>query len=82
MVRNIIEIGKRKGIIVGWEVLKELGLWLKWGVRICLEGKNIVIKGEGGEGWGEGGKGGDENGDDELVMGDVFEDEKFEDWRW
>ena len=34
------------------------------------------------QGWAEAAKRAHENGDDELLIPDVFEDEKFEDWTW
>lgn len=43
---------------------------------------NIVIKAQPRQGWAEAAKRAHENGDDELLIPDVFEDEKFEDWTW
>jgi len=72
MVTNIIQIGNSKGIILPSEILKQLRLSLKSAVSISLDGNNIVIKAQRAH----------ENGDDELLIPDVFEDEKFEDWTW
>ena len=73
MVTNIIQIGNSKGIILPSEILKQLRLSLKSTVSVSLDGNNIVIKAA---------KRAHENGDDELLIPDVFEDEKFEDWTW
>lgn len=51
-------------------------------VSISLDGNNIVIKAQPRQGWAEAAKRAHENGDDELLIPDVFEDEKFEDWTW
>jgi len=77
MVTNIIQIGNSKGIILPSEILKQLRLSLKSAVSVSLDGNNIVIKAQPRQGWAEA-----ENGDDELLIPDVFEDEKFEDWTW
>ncbi|KAB4368127.1 hypothetical protein GAO41_30245 [Bacteroides thetaiotaomicron] len=82
MVTNIIQIGNSKGIILPSEVLKQLRLSLKSAVSISLDGNNIVIKAQPRQGWAEAAKRAHENGDDELLIPDVFEDEKFEDWTW
>jgi antitoxin MazE len=82
IVTNIIHIGKSKWIILHSEVLKQLRLSLKSAVSISLDGNNIVIKAQPRQGWAEAAKRAHENGDDELLIPDVFEDEKFEDWTW
>ena len=82
MVTNIIQIGNSKGIILPSEILKQLRLSLKSAVSISLDGNNIVIKAQPRQGWAEAAKRAHENGDDELLIPDVFEDEKFEDWTW
>ena len=82
MVTNIIQIGNSKGIILPSETLKQLRLSLKSAVSISLDGNNIVIKAQPRQGWAEAAKRAHENGDDELLIPDVFEDEKFEDWTW
>ena len=85
MVTNIIQIGNSKGIILPSEILKQLRLSLKSTVSVSLDGNNIVIK---ASNHGRDGREGDakrmpcRNGDDELLIPDVFEDEKFEDWTW
>ena len=74
MVTNIIQIGNSKGIILPSEVLKQLRLSLKSAVSISLDGNNIVIKAQPRQGWAEAAKRAHENGDDELLIPDVFED--------
>ena len=41
-----------------------------------------MIKAQPRQGWAAAAKRAHENGDDELVIPDVVEDEKFEDWTW
>lgn len=52
-------------------------LSLKSAVSISLDGNNIVIKAQPRQGWAEAAKRVYENGDDELLIPDVFED-----WTW
>lgn len=78
----IISVGNSKGIILPSEILKQLRLSLKSTVSVSLDGNNIVIKAQPRQGWAEAAKRAHENGDDELLIPDVFEDEKFEDWTW
>lgn len=82
MEANIIQIGNSKGIILPAELLKKLSLSLKSVVNIGLEGNSIVIKAQPRQGWAEAAKRAHECGDDALLIPDVFEDEKFEDWTW
>ena len=82
MVTNIIQIGNSKGVILPSEILKHLQLSLKSAVNISLDGDNIVIKPQPRQGWAEAAKRAHENGDDELLIHEVFEDEKLEDWTW
>ena len=82
MVTNIIQIGNSKGIILPSEVLKQLRLSLKSAVSISLDGNNFVIKAQPRQGLAEAAKRAHENFYYELLIPDVFEDEKFEDWTW
>lgn len=82
MVTNIIQIGNSKGVILPSKVLKQLRLSLKSAVNVYLDGDNIVIKAQPRQGWAEAAKRAHENGDDELLIPDVFEGERFEDWVW
>lgn len=43
---------------------------------------NSTIKSQPRQGWEEAAKRAHKNGDDQLLIPDVFEDEKFEDWTW
>ena len=72
MVTNIIQIGNSKGIILPSEILKQLRLSLKSAVSISLDGNNIVIKGTTTAGMGGSCQTCHENGDDELLIPDVF----------
>lgn len=82
MITNIIQIGNSKGVILSSDLLRRLGLSLKSAVNISVEGDSIVIKAQPRQGWAEAAKRAHENGDDKLLIPDVFEDEKFEDWTW
>ena len=82
MVTNIIQNGNIKGIILPSEILKQLRMSLKSAMSIALDENNIVIKAQQRQGWAEADKRAHENGDDELLIPDVFEDEKVEDWTW
>lgn len=82
MVTNIIQIGNSKGVILPSEILRRLSLSLKSAVNISLEGNNIVIKAQPRQGWEEDAKRLHAEGGDELLMPDVYADEKFEKWTW
>lgn len=77
---SIINIGNSKGLLLSKTILKKYNLKDK--VDITLENEQIVIKPikEPRQGWNESFKEMAENGDDELVIPDVFEDEEFEEW--
>lgn len=82
MTTNIIKIGNSKGIILPSDILKQLSLSLKSAVNITLEGKNIVIKAEPRQGWAEAAMQAHMDNEDTMLIPDIFEDEKMEDWTW
>lgn len=82
METNIIQIGNSKGVILPAEILKQLKLSLKSTVSVSLEDNNIVIKTQPRQGWEEDAIRLHAESGDELLVPDVFEDEKFEDWTW
>ena len=82
MKTNIIQIGNSKGVILPAEILKRLNLSLKSAVNVTLEDNHIVIKAQPRQGWEEDAMRLHAENDDELLVPDVFEDEKFEDWTW
>lgn len=80
MKTNIIQIGNSKGVILPAEILRRLNLSLKSAVNVSLEGNDIVIKAQPRQGWKEDAMHLHNESGDELIIPDVFEDEKFEDW--
>lgn len=77
---SIINIGNSKGLLLSKTILKKYNLKDK--VDITLEKEQIIIKPikEPRQGWEESFKKMAENGDDELLIPDVFDDEEFEEW--
>ena len=84
MEANIIKIGNSKGIIIPANIIKLLGL--EDSVQLEMENEKLIVrpskKKKPREGWEESFKKMHENGDDELLIPDVFEDEDFENWTW
>lgn len=77
---KVIRIGNSKGIRLSKEVLKEYEISDE--VELIMEEGYIMIKPirEPRQGWEESFAQMHANGDDELLMDDVFEDEDFEEW--
>jgi antitoxin MazE len=77
---KVIRIGNSKGIRLSKEVLKEYEISDE--VELIMEEGYIMIKPirEPRQGWEEAFAQMHANGDDELLMDDVFEDEDFEEW--
>lgn len=80
MKTNIIQIGNSKGMILPTEILRRLNLSLKSAINVSLEGNDIVIKAQPRQGREEDAMHLHNEGGDELIIPDVFEDEKFENW--
>jgi antitoxin MazE len=78
---QVISIGNSKGIRLPKSILEQynisdtLELILEKG-RIILKPKSVPRKG-----WEKLFKQMHENGDDKLLIGDIFEDETFEEWK-
>lgn len=81
METNIVKIGNSKGIRLSKTLLEKYQIKDK--VELLLEDDQIIIKpiSKPREGWDLKFKEMHENGDDQLLMDDVFEDEKFEEWK-
>ena len=81
MEANIVKIGNSKGIRLSKTLLEKYQIKDK--VELLLEDDQIIIKpiSKPREGWDLKFKEMRENGDDQLLMDDVFEDEKFEEWK-
>ena len=77
---SIINIGNSKGIRLSKTILEKYNIGDK--IELILEKGYIILKPktEPRKGWEKAFKKMHENGDDRLLMDDVFEDESFEEW--
>lgn len=77
---SVINIGNSKGIRLSKTILEKYNIGDK--VELILEKGYIILKPktEPRKGWEKAFKKMHENGDDRLLMDDVFEDESFEEW--
>jgi antitoxin MazE len=78
---SVIPIGNSKGIRLTKTLIEKYNITDT--VEIILEKGYIIIKPkhEPRKGWEKAFKKMHENGDDKLLIGDVFEDENFEEWK-
>lgn len=76
----IINIGNSKGIRLSKTILEKYSINDK--IELILEKDYIILKPktEPRKGWEKSFKKMHENGDDQLLMNDIFEDETFEEW--
>jgi antitoxin MazE len=82
MDATIIKVGTGKGIILPEVMLKELKLTTKSTVSLVVENRAIVIRPGVRQGWEEAAIRMHQNGDDALLIPEIFEDELMEDWTW
>jgi antitoxin MazE len=77
---SVIPIGNSKGIRLSKTLLEKYNITDK--VELILEKGYIILKpkSEPRTGWEKAFKKMHENGDDNLLMNDIFEDENFEEW--
>ena len=77
---SVISIGNSKGISLTKTVLEKYNITDT--LELILEKGYMILKPkpEPRKGWEKSFKKMHENGDDKLVMPDIFEDEKFEEW--
>ena len=77
---SLISIGNSKGIRLSKTLLEKYNITDK--IELILEKEYIILKPktESRKGWEKAFKKMHENGDDKSLMGDVFEDENFEEW--
>lgn len=77
---SVINIGNSKGIRLSKTILEKYKISDK--IELILEKGYIILKpkAEPRKGWDKAFKKMHENGDDQLLMDDVFEDENFEEW--
>lgn len=80
MELSVINIGNSKGIRLSKTILEKYRISDK--IELILEKDCIILKpkAEPRKGWERAFKKMHENGDDQLLMDDVFEDESFEEW--
>lgn len=80
MELSVINIGNSKGIRLSKTILEKYSISDK--IELILEKDYIIIKPKTAprKGWEKSFKKMHENGDDQLLMNDVFEDEIFEEW--
>ena len=78
---SVIKIGNSKGIRLSTTLLDKYNI--KDTVEVILEKGQIVIKprSKPGKGWEKTFKKMAENGDDILMINDVFDDENLEEWK-
>ena len=78
---SISKIGNSRGIRLSKLILEKYSIRDK--VELILEKGQIIIRpvNEPRKGWDSAFKEMHENGDDQLLMGDVFEDEDLEEWK-
>ncbi len=76
----VINIGNSKGIRLSKTILEKYGINDK--IELILEKGYLVLKPktQPRKGWEKEFEKMHENGDDQLLMDDVFEDESFEEW--
>ncbi|HLV50617.1 MAG TPA: AbrB/MazE/SpoVT family DNA-binding domain-containing protein [Flavobacterium sp.] len=77
---SVINIGNSKGIRLSKTILEKYSINDK--IELILEKGYIVLKPkiEPRKDWEKAFKKMHENGDDQLLMDDIFEDENFEEW--
>ena len=77
---SVISIGNSKGIRLSKTLIEKYNI--QDTVELILEKDCIIIKPKGipRKGWEEAFKEMHENGDDKLLIDDIFEDENFEEW--
>lgn len=80
METPIIKIGNSKGLLLSKTILEKYSIRDK--VEMILEKGQIILKpiDTPRNGWAKAFKKMAKNGDDKLLIGDVFEDENIEEW--
>ncbi len=83
MKSTIRYIGNSKGVILPQNLLKKC--FIEYEVNIEVKDNTIVISPSDSQnlkGWAEAFQEMAKNGDDELIIPDIFEDEDLNDWNW
>jgi antitoxin MazE len=78
---SIIKIGNSKGFRLSKTILERYNITDK--IEMILENGQIILRpiSEPRKGWDKAFQKMHENGDDQLLMNDVFEDENFDEWK-
>jgi len=78
---SIIKIGNSKGFRLTKSILERYNITDK--IELILEKGQIILRSipEPRKGWNKAFQKMHENGDDQLRMNDVFEDENFDEWK-
>ncbi len=78
---SVINIGNSKGIRLSKTILEQYNI--NDTLELILEKEHIILraKTEPRKGWGESFQLMHENGDDKLLIDDIFDDETFEEWK-
>lgn len=82
MQTRIVQIGNSRGVILPADMLRQMGLQQKSVVNVSMMDDTIVISRQPREGWAAAAQKAHEEGGDGLLMPDILEDEKLEDWQW
>jgi antitoxin MazE len=80
MELSVINIGNSKGIRLSKTILEKYSISDK--IELILEKEYLILKpkAEPRKGWDQAFKKMHANGDDQLLIDDVFEDENFDEW--
>jgi antitoxin MazE len=78
---SVVQIGNSKGIRLSKTLIEKYHI--KDTVELVLEEGYIILKPktEPRKGWGEAFQAMHENGDDKLLIPDIFDDETFDEWK-
>lgn len=78
---SIIKIGNSKGLRLNKSILERYNITDK--IELILEKGQIILRpiSEPRKGWEKAFQKMHENGDDQLLIDDVFEDENFDEWK-
>ena len=78
---SIIKIGNSKGLRLNKSILERYNITDK--IELILEKGQIILRpiSEPRKGWDKAFQKMHENGDDQLLIDDVFEDENFDEWK-
>lgn len=78
---SIIKIGNSKGLRLNKSILERYNITDK--IELILEKGQIILRpiSEPRKGWEKAFQKMHENGDDQVLMNDVFEDENFDEWK-